>query len=1771
MDILRSILSNPDQTVAQAVEVGEGDLAQIWRWNRTVPPAIDQCIHDIFVQNARQSPDRSAVTSWDGELTYGEVEKYSTQLAMHITGLGVKVGEAVLLCFEKSMWTVVAVLAVVKAGGALVLTDPSQPEARLQTMATESKACLILTSRKQAELGSRVAPNIEVVPVEQDLFSGEKLNKSATLSPVPSSATLYIIFTSGSTGKPKGVVISHSNYTSGAIPRAAAVGYGSHSRVLDFPSYAFDVSIDCMLCTLALGGCICVPSEDARTNDLSGAIRDMRVNMAHMTPSVARVLEPDILPSLEILGLGGESISASDASAWGQHTKIVIAYGPSECTVGCTINSDVGTGRTYTSIGKGVGGSTWIVDPIDHSRLMPVGTVGELLIEGPIVGVGYLNEPEKTAEVFIENPTWLQAGGGSIPGRDGRLYKTGDLVRYDPDGSGSIVFVGRADQQVKLRGQRVELGEIEHHMRKKLPPGTMVAAEVITPGGKKGDATLVAFIAEEKESSQQPNGTEKIASFSAELTRVLESMEETLSVVLPRYMVPTTYIPLHEMPLLVSCKTDRKQLRTIGSTLSRQKLASLKVASVKKIKPQTEMEQKLHDLWVNLFGADLDIGTGDNFFNVGGDSLRAMKLVAMARAEGFKLTVADTFRSPILADMALTLRQIDAEESELTIPEFSLINADWSKDRARTETANLCGLEESTIEDVYPCTPLQEGLMALSAKVSEAYVAQRVVKLPDLTTAQNLQAAFEVAVAESAILRTRIVQVSRRGLMQVVVKRDISWNTGDSLEEYLAKDRDEPMGLGTALSRFAVITDKKTDGVHFVLTIHHALYDGWSMPLVVDRVNRAYRGLKTERLAPFKAFIKYLNAINRQESESYWRNQLQGANGLQFPVLPFSGYQPQAESLLEHYVPLERASSASSTSIATTIRGAWAIVAARYSGSQDVIFGETLTGRNASIPGIEQIEGPMITTVPVRIHLNKNQRVSDYLRNVHDQTVLRIPHEHTGLQNIRRLSPEAREACELRTGIVIHPTADEEEASQNPEEEPANGFVPAGDADAAREALKFNSYSLMLVFTVDTKGFLIMASFDSKTVEMALMQDILEQLGETVQFLCENTTARLGDIDNLRTLDTVEQWRLSSLGHQSLQNLAEVGDGDLKDICTAATATWIVDSHGREKLVPIGAVGELLVECQSTVCGEPIKTPNWLSQGVAGFPGKQALLCSTGHLAKYRSDGTIIILGKKDERIDQSRVDVGHESSLDKGESWGVNSLKEQKLQELWSRVLGMEEIDIGPSDNFFDLGGDSIGAMKLVSEARSEGMQLTVAKIFRNRRLRDMAEVVEGLSQKDELAAVSYTPFSALEAPDVSTLLCTVQPMLFNPNWKIIDILPTRPLQEVAVQGTTQLPRYSARYELLYLDTAVEKQRLFEACQELVSRNEILRTVFVKHDGQCLGIVLEQLRAPVVEYDIESDLEIFSKKLSEVDVQEQMPLGSSFVKFLFVQCVDGRSCLIMRISHAQYDEICLPVMLHQLSAIYEKRAVPETIPFSSYVGHLVRDSIPQSINYWRDLLRGSSMSLLRPDIPVLSTKHAAIYRNFDISARPKNITVATLPTAAWALCLARKLATKDVTFGEVVSGRNTGFPNAQTVMGPCWQYIPVRVKFEPSWSGLDLLNHVQDQHVASARFEGVGLKEIAKHCTDWPETVDWFDTVVHQDVAHVESLPFLSASSRMETVYPHFEPLREWKIQAFVDGDNLGIEVITVESWIDEAKTLLDGIDQVMNQLVKTPCSSIF
>ncbi|KAJ3498686.1 hypothetical protein NLG97_g931 [Lecanicillium saksenae] len=635
------------------IALDPADLADIWAWNSSVPQPVNRCFQDIFIQNALVRPFAPAICAWDGELTYQQLHLISDAVARYLhykRGLGI--GSIASLCFEKSIWMPVCALAVAKCGGASAAIDPGKhPAERLRAITKSSQLILCSHAHESLSLGLGTAEVVVIRP-EDFLHVGNQPapwdNLAADLPTVVPSDRFCIQFTSGSTGVPKGVVLTHQNICAALAYQKNALGFRSDSRVLDFASYAFDVAWSNLTNTLAAGGCLCIPSELERENDLAGSVLKYNVSMIDATPSLARNLPSSALRNLTTLCLGGEVVLPSDLLLGGNETTTLITYGPAECTPTSTIQT---APFDNVGIGRGVGLCTWVVDKGNPGALAPIGAVGELWLEGPLVGEGYLNDAGKTAEVFVEDPQWLLHGNPASgrQGRRGRLYRTGDLVRYCENGS--LIFLGRKDTQVKIRGQRVELAEVEHQVMQALAPayttGGAIVAEAFTPHDSSS-ICLVCFISI-KLGADTTDDEHKNAVQTA--TRNLSGL---MAQRVPSYMVPSAYIPIRSMPMTATGKVDRKRLQHIGSSLSVREIGAFSGAQVREWKPaESETERRLQALWAEVLNITPEsIGIYDSFFRLGGDSISAMQLVGLARQAAMPLTVGDVFRHPILCELA---------------------------------------------------------------------------------------------------------------------------------------------------------------------------------------------------------------------------------------------------------------------------------------------------------------------------------------------------------------------------------------------------------------------------------------------------------------------------------------------------------------------------------------------------------------------------------------------------------------------------------------------------------------------------------------------------------------------------------------------------------------------------------------------------------------------------------------------------------------------------------------------------------------------------------------------------------------------------------------------------------------------------------------------------------------------------------------------------------------------------------------------------------------
>ena len=407
-----------------------------------MPAQINECVHERFTRWAISQPDAPAICAHDGEYTYSELDAVTDRLAHHLVQLGVGPDVFVPTCFDKSIFAVVAMLSVLKAGGAAVPLDATHPKPAIQTRLEDANAHIVLTTAARTEKLDGLVSSVLTIDAAF-LESLPTVSGPACTSVQPHNA-VFVIFTSGSTGRPKGVVLDHSAIVTSAEAHGSKIGLNRDTRMLQFASYTFDNSLEEMFTTLQRGGCVCVPSEADRVNDLAGAITRLRATMVDLTPTGAALLNPSDVPTLKQMCLGAEPLTKALIELWSQHMAVVGQYGPSEASINSAFK-DFSDGRgEATNIGKATGCVSWVVDAENRNRLVPIGCKGELLLEGPILSRGYLNDAEKTQAAFIFDPEWARTAGPT--GR--RFYCTGDLVQYTSDGD--MMYLGRKDSQVKV-------------------------------------------------------------------------------------------------------------------------------------------------------------------------------------------------------------------------------------------------------------------------------------------------------------------------------------------------------------------------------------------------------------------------------------------------------------------------------------------------------------------------------------------------------------------------------------------------------------------------------------------------------------------------------------------------------------------------------------------------------------------------------------------------------------------------------------------------------------------------------------------------------------------------------------------------------------------------------------------------------------------------------------------------------------------------------------------------------------------------------------------------------------------------------------------------------------------------------------------------------------------------------------------------------------------------------------------------------------------------
>ncbi len=1056
--LLNALLAAPEQKIPD-VELLQGQERHqlLVEWNGiTADYSRDHCIHELFETQVDRSPDAVAVVYENRQLTYCELNKKANRLAHHlVTEKRVKPDTLVGICVERSLEMIVGILAVLKAGGAYVPLDPDYPQARLKHMLDDASLTTVLTQRHLRDitpLNAAQAIYLDDESLQSVLEGLPDSNPQSRQSGLNSNHLAYVIYTSGSTGTPKGVMVEHSGLVCHIEAARRYFGLTAEDNVLQFSSLSFDVAQEQIFCSLVSGSTLYIRARGLLSpGGFSQYCLANGITVADVPPSYCLEIFNDEKLSQEIsaestlrlLIVGGEELPKNLLKRWQESSAkfdLINAYGPAETVISpCMHRFDRDPDYVAVPIGRPLANRQCYVVS-GNNKLQPKSVAGELLIGGACLARGYLNRPDLTAEKFIANPFQDE----SNPASGERLYKTGDLVRWLPDGN--LEFLGRIDQQAKIRGFRIELGEIEYILGTHADVAeaiVLVKGATGSDNAESGNKHLVAYVVTETVDLKSEN--EDSIAARRELT---SSLRHHLSQSVPEYMIPSAFVFLSGWPLSPNGKIDRKALPEADASVQQETYVA----------PRGETESILCEIWQEVLGVER-VGITDNFFRLGGHSLLVMQVISRLqhpryrdshyRRKDLSLTARQVFRTPRLMDLAQAIDNPmnapkTADESvdksavrnpetvfkappnlipdgcEKIIPEMlPLVNL--TGDEVARIVAKVPG-GAGNVQDIYPLAPLQEGILFHHMMNSDGdpYILPSLFKMNGRQAVDDFIAAMQFVVDRHDVFRTAIFWEGLSIPVQVVCRRanvpvnqlelDPALATAGEIETEM-KARCTPhrleINLGQApLLQLQVAAVPDSEQYFVLLYYHHIISDHVALEIIEQElaVYLAGQAKSLPAPVPYREFVAHAQHQAAQyNAKTFFTEKL---GDIEEPTLPFNLLDVAGDGSriieLKADVPADTSEAIRhlakklSISTAAVFHAAWAMVVAGCSGRDDVVFGTVLSGRLQGTIQAENILGVFINTLPLRVKLNGITAI-ELIRQMQDSLMDILPYEQTPL------------------------------------------------------------------------------------------------------------------------------------------------------------------------------------------------------------------------------------------------------------------------------------------------------------------------------------------------------------------------------------------------------------------------------------------------------------------------------------------------------------------------------------------------------------------------------------------------------------------------------------------------------------------------------------------------------------------------------------------------------------------------------------------------------
>ncbi|MFG2145017.1 non-ribosomal peptide synthase/polyketide synthase [Streptomyces sp. NPDC048696] len=969
--LLHAVVGDPDRPVSR-VDVLDADERQrvLTDWNTNGASIAPATLPELFEAQVARTPEATAVLH-DGEaLSYAELNARANRLARRLVAQGVRPDTVVALALPRSAELVLAALAVVKAGAAYLNIDPDYPAERAAYMCADAAPLGLLTV---GDAGHRVPDSVPRWRLDDPEFtataSDADLTDADRISPLRTGHPAYVVYTSGSTGKPKGVLVTHRGLASLAVSHQEALGVDGESKVLQFASLSFDASAGELVMTLLAGATLVVPRPEQVIGD--AVVRLMAqtgVTHAMLPPAFVATLDPESVPTLRGLITGGEACPPEVTARWSQGRTMLNAYGPTESTVCATLSAPL-TGAISAPIGR----------PIPNTRAyvlgsglepVPAGVMGELYLAGDGVALGYLNRPDLTADRFVACPF-------GAPGE--RMYRTGDLVRWNAEGE--LEYLGRADDQVKVRGFRIEPGEIAAVLDRH---ASVAHSAVVVREDRPGDKRLVAYVV------------------PADSVRGVDAAELRAHVAgaLPEYMVPAAVVAMTAIPLSPTGKVHREALPAPDFD-----------TAVSGRAPRTPREEVLCGLFAEVLGLTR-VGIDDSFFELGGHSLLATRLVSRIRSVlGVELPLATLFETPTVLGLAVACA--DAESARPAVE---------PKDRP----------------DPLPLSFAQHRLWMLSQlhDADALYNMPVVLRLTGTVDGDALQAALADVVTRHESLRTVFVESDGRAEQRILAPAEAAF----SLTFVRADEQALPGLLKSAASagfdlsreipvRASLFTVDESDHV-LAISLHHIAGDGWSMAPLARDLGTAYAA-RLEGRAPdwrplpvqYADYALWQRDLLGDESEpdslahgqlAFWRDALAGLpDELELPTdrprpaeSSHVGGRVAVDWDAELHRELVEFARESSTSVFMVVQAALAALLNRLGAGEDIPIGSPIAGRTDE--ALDDLIGFFTNTLVLRTDVSGQPTFRELVSRVRTADLAAYAHQDVPFERLVELVNPAR-------------------------------------------------------------------------------------------------------------------------------------------------------------------------------------------------------------------------------------------------------------------------------------------------------------------------------------------------------------------------------------------------------------------------------------------------------------------------------------------------------------------------------------------------------------------------------------------------------------------------------------------------------------------------------------------------------------------------------------------------------------------------------------------